>query len=710
MAHLQANICPATAAATCRVNIAAQVGDHIVSSRSQVDRSRQAARRLSRQNANKSQAMHNGKRDKSRNRNQLASSTSVHLAAGLVFLGLLLGGQAISAVSQNNNNNSNSSASLLMSRRQDQWVPVVANSGRIQDKTGASPGAAAAVSRQPKVPPTRSRLATRHGRPDDGDAVKWSVIQGSPSSWTSAAGPPVAPDAAAAADAAPGPVAMPNQRRAVNYLKLADMQRRQQHQLLPAGPPPFRPSGLALSLASSGGLKKLKKTKTFEMIQKSDIHVKYFDLLNQLRLLAEHLTRKQLDKVGKKMVSVQLIVGGVISKLGGSIKPKWPLVMLNPKFLKQLLSTPTFLVMLFHAVEAAYLSTPKATSKLLRPLVKLVEQPTQEKEDEVWWRRKRLYDTLNGPGSSEQEPALRARNFRYKGKPARINLAQATKLLRKLSKRPQPNPSDPYRHPFAVSPQIYFQPPPPPPPPPHQHHQIDNNHPEYLHQAHYQPLKYETFSELDKDLSQHQFHQQTLDESELDFLSVAQRLKQEQALVQQQPEYAASQQLVGQPDHEMVGYQQQQQEQKPPANPIQFTYSDHVLPSNTPAQSLNAANDIQFDGTMLLDDQPYAMRNIVQQQQATEPEPSVKLSPTGASQAASLMSKAEFEALPSGQRKQIIADARKILEESRLTDELILHHTRLSESMSSRRKSSTGNDADTIWSTNGIDDENQIIS
>lgn len=84
----------------------------------------------------------------------------------------------------------------------------------------------------------------------------------------------------------------------------------------------------------------------------------------------------------------------------------------------------------------------------LKPLVKLVAQPSPEKEDQIWWRRKRLYDTLNGFGASELQPNLRTIHFRYPGEQTPVALPSLANLVRQYLGRPAPNPAH-YSQPSA---------------------------------------------------------------------------------------------------------------------------------------------------------------------------------------------------------------------------------------------------------------------
>lgn len=214
--------------------------------------------------------------------------------------------------------------------------------------------------------------------------------------------------------------------------------------ILPSGPPPFRPSSIILGLNSMGLLKKLKKTKIFKRMYKSKVYYLFLDTLQQLAVLAEKVSKKKLDIAEANMATIQAVTNKLVSKGGQNLKLKWPLVMLNPQFLRELLSSPTFLVMLFHAIEVAYMSTP--INFWLKPLVKLVKQPSPKEEEQIWWRRKRLYDTLNGHGASELQPNLRSIHFKQPGEPTPVAFPHLVQMFRDLTGRPAPNP-DHYKYP-----------------------------------------------------------------------------------------------------------------------------------------------------------------------------------------------------------------------------------------------------------------------
>lgn len=212
------------------------------------------------------------------------------------------------------------------------------------------------------------------------------------------------------------------------------------HHFLPNGPPPFRPTKLMLNLQSKEALDKIKQTELFKKLYKSRVYYLYLDILQQLSLMVTKMARNKLDKDQTKMALVQIVMNKLAHKGGQAMKLKWPLVMLNPQFLRELISTPTFLIMLFHAVEVAYMSMQPQMSHVLRPLVRLIEQPGPEKEEKIWWRRKRIYDTLNGIGASELQPNLKTKHFKRPGKQASIAFPTIVALVRKVTKKAPPNP------------------------------------------------------------------------------------------------------------------------------------------------------------------------------------------------------------------------------------------------------------------------------
>lgn len=220
---------------------------------------------------------------------------------------------------------------------------------------------------------------------------------------------------------------------------------RQQH-YLPTGPPPYRPPSLLVSLNSRLAQKQLLHLPTMKLqLQQRKIYYTFLDILRTLHRLADHVARGKLHITGAKLHLLKSMIGK-IGQLGGQStvlggKLRWPLVLLNPHFLKELLSNPTFLVMLFHAIEVGYMSSPKV-NLWLRPLVELVKQPSPEKEERTWWRRKRLYETFNGIGSSELQPNLKTIHFRQPGRPAQISVPALSQLFpnfydKKLLQSPQ---------------------------------------------------------------------------------------------------------------------------------------------------------------------------------------------------------------------------------------------------------------------------------
>lgn len=210
-------------------------------------------------------------------------------------------------------------------------------------------------------------------------------------------------------------------------------------QYLPNGPPPFKPPMLALSVASRSALEKLKQTLIFKRMYRPKIYYLFLDTLRQLTVLAENLSRKKLAIASSKYEIIRTIINKLALKGNHALKLKWPLILLNPKFLKEILSNPTFLVTLFHAVEVAYMSVPM--NFWLKPLMKSIAQPSPEKEEKIWWRRKRLYDTLNGHDASELQPNLKTVHFRNPGKPTPIAIPALVRTYRAMMNRPEPDPS-----------------------------------------------------------------------------------------------------------------------------------------------------------------------------------------------------------------------------------------------------------------------------
>jgi len=205
---------------------------------------------------------------------------------------------------------------------------------------------------------------------------------------------------------------------------------------LPNGPPPFRPTTWMLGMVSNGALEKLQRSKALKQIYKVKISHLFSDLLRQLWSFAEKFRRHKNKIAGTKMEAMQIALNKLVHHDGQAFKFKWPLVMLNPNFVKEILSNPTFLVMLFHAVEVAYMSMPM--NLWLKPLMRLVKQPSPEKEEQVWWRRKRFYDTLNGRGSSELQPNLKTVHFRNPGRPTPVAIPNLVNMIRHLAGKPGP--------------------------------------------------------------------------------------------------------------------------------------------------------------------------------------------------------------------------------------------------------------------------------
>lgn len=213
---------------------------------------------------------------------------------------------------------------------------------------------------------------------------------------------------------------------------------------LPNGPPPFKPSTLMLGTLSGGALEKFKRTSIFKQMYRSKAYYLFLDVLSQLNLIADNISKKKMDLAQVQMEAIQTIMNKLTPKFGHNLKTKWPLVMLNPQFFRELVSSPTFLVMLFHAVEVAHMSMPG--NLLLKPLVQLIAQPSPEKEEKIWWRRKRLYDTLNGRGSSELQPNLKTIHFRNPGEQTPIAIPKIVNIFRKLTNRPSPDPTTHKQH------------------------------------------------------------------------------------------------------------------------------------------------------------------------------------------------------------------------------------------------------------------------
>lgn len=214
-------------------------------------------------------------------------------------------------------------------------------------------------------------------------------------------------------------------------------------QVLPNGPPPLIPSPVALKLGSL--ILRPYKPQVASLSQSA--YRAYHDSVRQLKLLIDAAASQRVRTLGAKIMSQHLAATGLLSKWKRLFKLNWPLVMLNPNFVKELLSNPTFLVMLFHTIELAHASSAKAF--WLKPLVRLVAQPSHEKEEQIWWRRKRLYDTLNGHGSSELQPNLKTKHFQHPGRPASIAIPRLAGLVRLISNKEAPNPNS-YHQPLSV--------------------------------------------------------------------------------------------------------------------------------------------------------------------------------------------------------------------------------------------------------------------
>lgn len=198
---------------------------------------------------------------------------------------------------------------------------------------------------------------------------------------------------------------------------------------LPNGPPPYRPSQLMIGLGNAAGNDIFQRT--FRRMHKSKAYYLFLDMLRQLTVFVDAASKKKLDLTSAKLGTIKALVHKLAWKGGDAMKLNWPLILLNPLFVKEILSSPTLLVMLFHAVEVAYMSSP--LKFWLKPLLRLVVQPSPEKEEKIWWRRKRLYDVLNGHGSSELQPNLRTIHFRQPGRPTPIAIPSLVNFARQLA-------------------------------------------------------------------------------------------------------------------------------------------------------------------------------------------------------------------------------------------------------------------------------------
>lgn len=211
--------------------------------------------------------------------------------------------------------------------------------------------------------------------------------------------------------------------------------------LLPNGPPPFIPPALFLPHTTlAKALHVLKQTKAFKSMYKSKVYYLFLDLLRQLALLADGISKKKIVMTQANLALIESVVSKLAMKGGQLLKLKWPMVLLNPHFLKGILADPTFLVTLFHSLEVAYMAMP-LKAFWLKPMLKLVRQPSPEKEEQTWWRRKSFYDTLNGHGSSELQPNLKTVHFRNPGSPAKFAFPHLVKVIHTVAKKPPPNPT-----------------------------------------------------------------------------------------------------------------------------------------------------------------------------------------------------------------------------------------------------------------------------
>lgn len=150
---------------------------------------------------------------------------------------------------------------------------------------------------------------------------------------------------------------------------------------------------------------------------------KLFHLLEECKQkfasIVNSLAVKKTQVGADTMQSFHYSLNRLMIEMSDKFRFKFPL--LDKRFIHSLFSDPALLVMLWNAAEIAHMSLP--IGKLLfKPIVKLAAQPNFEKEEKIWWRRKRIFDVLNGFGSSEFEPNLRSADFRL----PKYNHAQAT--------------------------------------------------------------------------------------------------------------------------------------------------------------------------------------------------------------------------------------------------------------------------------------------
>lgn len=412
--------------------------------------------------------------------------------------------------------------------------------------------------------------------------------------------------------------------------------------ILPSGPPPFRPSSLMLGLGTSGALDKLKRTKMFKRMYKSKVYYLFLDVLQQLNILVDKMAKKKIDVTGAHMAAIQATVSQLALKGGHSLKLKWPLVMLNPHFIKEILSSPTFLVMLFHAIEVAYTSLP--AHFWLKPLVKLVKQPSPEKEEKIWWRRKRFYDTLNGHGSSELEPNLKTIHFKNPGSPTPVAFPTLTSIIRHLAGKPPPNPRH-YKYPVnnvIVQPDFAT---------PHDGFELMENNLIEAHPTNYDLMNLGTTTSSGDD-SAVNHHANEM------YMTTAQ---EESFLANQSPHSSGGHHnhhyVEETKDHDVVSASESkttnQQTRRPPAEVHQSMNVDYR------SKSGNGQSD----------------RIVVEQEGWLTQVPSKD----------ELMSQQEFDSLDAHERELVLREARDRFEESRLTNELIKQQNDFVDSFVNRR-------------------------
>ena len=391
--------------------------------------------------------------------------------------------------------------------------------------------------------------------------------------------------------------------------------------LLPSGPPPFRPTTLMLQLGSLGALDKLKRTRIFKRVYKSKSYYLFLDVLRQLTGLVDEISRKKIDIAEAKVAAVQAVVSRLATKTGQGLKLNWPLVMLNPHFLRETLSNPTFLVMLFHAIEVAYMSMP--INFWLRPLVRLVKQPSPEREESIWRRRKRFYETVNGHGSSELQPNMKSVHFRDPGVPPPVALPRLAKLVRQITGRQAPVPTH-YHYPSESESESESGP----------SNSIDQHVPTTDGQVAEQEPPYELVMKQLGEQQSFNGHQFMTSAQEEAFLT---NQKQQQV-------DAAAGQASGSTSAGDIAYSDSSPGGEPTISP--------------PDPLTSAMSTFEAEGQWLSDLVPSR---------------------------AQLMSQSEFDSLDARERALVLSEARKRLEESRLTSELISKQKDYVESLRNRR-------------------------